>query len=257
MKVLTICNMKGGVGKTTTAINVAHILSCVHGYRVLLIDNDQQGNTSQFFDLHDYERKSIADVLTVKGFQITEAIRKSQYERLDLLPANMNLIRANKEIMLDMTTTQQTRLRKALKQVQDAYDFIIIDNAPSYNMSDLNALVASDHVVIPIVIDKFTLDGVEVVLDLVEDMREFNPSIRVLGGLVTMYQSSDIHKQGLEWLNDRPGLPMFDTLIRRSLSINRMTFTCLPIIKQSAQSNPANDYKAFVNEYLRKFIPAA
>ena len=100
MKILTVYNMKGGVGKTTTAINIAHILSQVHGYRVLLIDNDQQGNVSQFFDLHSYDLPCIADVLTVKGYKVADAIRHTQFEGLHVLPSNMNLIRANKAITL-------------------------------------------------------------------------------------------------------------------------------------------------------------
>jgi chromosome partitioning protein len=222
---------------------------------VLLIDNDKQSNSTKFFGLHDYERPSIADVLTVKGFQIADAIRPTQFDRLHVLPANMNLLRANKEILLDYARPQQTRLRDALTQVRDAYDFVIVDNAPDYNMSDLNALVASDHVIIPIKIDKFTFDGVQMILEQVEEVRAFNPGITVAGGLVTMYQNTDFHRQGVDWLNNQPGLPMFETTIRRSMAIDRMTFTGMPIIKQSRQSNPAKDYKALVREYLRRFMP--
>ena len=254
MKVMTIYNLKGGVAKTTTAINVAHILAQVHGYRVLLVDNDKQGNASKFFGLHDYERPSIADVLTVKGFKITDAIRPTQFDRLHVLPANMNLLRANKEILLDYARPQQTRLRDALEQVRDAYDFVVIDNAPDYNMSDLNALVASDHVIIPIKIDKFTFDGVRMILEQVEEVRAFNPAITVAGGLITMYQNTELQRQGAEWLDNQPGLPMFEMAIRRSIAIDRMTFTGMPIIKQSPQSNPAKDYKEFVWEYLRRYV---
>ena len=257
MKTITIYNLKGGVAKTTSAINVAHILAQVHGYRVLLVDNDKQGNTSKFFGLHDYERPSIADVLTAKGFPITDAIRPTQYDRLHLLPANMNLLRANKEILLDFARPQQTRLRDALAEVRDDYDFVIIDNAPDYNMSDLNALVASDHVIIPIKIDKFTFDGVQMILEQVEEVRAFNPGITVAGGLITMYQNTELHRQGTEWLNSQPGLPMFETVIRRSATIDRMTFTGVPIIKQSRRSNAARDYKALVREYLRRFVPVS
>ena len=251
MKVLTIYNLKGGVGKTTTAISVAHILSQVHGYRVLLIDNDKQGNASIFFDLFDYEKQSIAEVLTAKGFETADAIQKTQFEGLHILPANMNLLRANKEIMLDISRPQQTRLREALEQVRNKYDFVIIDNAPDYNMSDMNALVASNHVVIPIKIDKFTFNGVQMILEQIEEVRTFNPQITVMGGLVTMYHNSDLQSQGVEWLNGQKGLPMFKTVIRRSATIDRTTFTGVPIAKQSPNGNPANDYKAFANEYLR------
>ena len=257
MKTITVYNLKGGVAKTTSAINVAHILAQVYSYRVLLVDNDKQGNTTKFFGLHDYERPSIADVLTVKGFSIADAIRPTQFDRLHVLPSNMNLLRANKEILLDYARPQQTRLRDALAQVRDAYDFVIIDNAPDYNMSDLNALVASDHVIIPIKIDKFTFDGVQMILEQIEEVRAFNPAIEVAGGLVTMYQNTELHRQGAEWLNGQQGLPMFETVIRRSTAIDRMTFTGMPIIKQSRQSNPAKDYKALVREYLRRFVPVS
>ena len=252
MKVLTFHNLKGGVAKTTTAINTAHILSKVHGYRVLLIDNDKQGNTSKFFNMHDYEQPSITDVLTVKGFSIAEAIRQTKYDRLHLLPSNMNVLRANKEILLDYARPQQTRLRDALKQVQEKYDFIVIDCAPDYNMSEINALVASDHVVIPIKIDQFTFDGVEMILEQVEDIRNFNPSVEVVGGLVTMFDGSPLHRQCMEWLRNQEMFPIFDVAIRRSLTIDRMTFSKEPIIESSPQSNPASDYNGFVNEYLRR-----
>ena len=124
-------------------------------------------------------------------------------------------------------------------------------------MSDLNALVASDHVIIPIKIDKFTFDGVQMILEQVEEVRAFNPSIKEAGGLITMYQNTELHRQGAEWLNDQPGLPMFETAIRRSATIDRMTFTGMPIIKQSRQSNPAKDYKALVCEYLRRYVPVS
>lgn len=252
MKVLTFYNLKGGVAKTTTSINVAHILSSVHGYRVLLVDNDKQGNASIFFDLFDYDKPSISDVLTVKGFSINDAIRPTKFDNLNLLPANMSLLRANKEILLDISRPQQTRLRDALKNISEDYDFVIIDNAPDYNMSDLNALVASDHVIIPIKIDKFTFNGVQMILEQVEDIKPYNPNVVILGGLVTIYYNNDLQNQGVEWLNSQQGLRMFKTIIRRSMSIDRITFTGTPIVKQSPSGNPANDYKELVNEYLQK-----
>jgi chromosome partitioning protein len=250
MKVLTFYNLKGGVAKTTTSINVAHILSQIHGYRVLLIDNDKQGNTSKFFDMLDYDHPTLAEVLTEKGFQITDAIRPTQFERLHVLPSNMNLVRANMEIMLNCGRAQQTRLRNALDQVRNDYDFVIIDNAPDYNMSAINSLVASDHVIVPIKIDKFTFNGVKLLHEQVDDACEFNPGLKVLGGLVTMYYNNDLQNQGIEWLNAQPGFSMFKTIIRRSVSIDRMTFTGEPIVKQSPNGHPATDYKNFVAEYL-------
>ena len=110
MRVICIINLKGGVAKTISAINIAYELAERHGMRVLLIDNDKQGNTSKFFRVHSYDAPSVADVLTVKGYNIRDAILPTDHYRLRILPANMNLLRADKEILLDISRPQQTRL---------------------------------------------------------------------------------------------------------------------------------------------------
>ncbi|NFO41980.1 ParA family protein, partial [Clostridium botulinum] len=140
MRVISIINLKGGVAKTISSINIAHILATVHNKKVLLIDNDKQGNTTKFFNMHDAEELSIANVMTDKNIYIEDVIVPTQYENLDLIPANMHLLKANLDVIMDVGRPQQYRLRKALKQIDEEYDYCIIDNPPDINISVINAL---------------------------------------------------------------------------------------------------------------------
>ena len=115
MVTISIINLKGGVAKTLTAVNMAHILAAVHNKRVLLVDNDKQGNASKMFGLHSYEEKSVADIMTEKRPNMQEIIAPTQYSSLDLIPANMNLLRANLAVMVDNTRQRETRFKKAVR----------------------------------------------------------------------------------------------------------------------------------------------
>lgn len=115
MKIVAVINLKGGVGKTITSINTAYVLAEM-GRRVLLVDNDKQGNTSKFFGTHSYEHPNIADIMT-KEAAADDVIRKTAFEGIDIIPANMTLLTANKEVLLDTVRPQQIRLKTALKAV--------------------------------------------------------------------------------------------------------------------------------------------
>ena len=158
MKVLSIINLKGGVAKTMSSVNIAHILATVYKKRVLIIDNDKQGNATKLFGRHSDENLSIADLITNRC-NIGGVIVSTSFENLDLIPANMKLLKANLDVIMDVSRPQQTRLKKHLDEIADYYDFCIIDNPPDINVSVINALVASDHVMIPIKIDKFAWNG--------------------------------------------------------------------------------------------------
>ena len=253
MKIISIINLKGGVAKTLTADNMAHVLAVYHKKRVLLIDNDKQGNTSKMFGVHSYDDKSISDVLTARRLDIHEAIKKTRFESIDVLPANMTLIRANLEVMMDSTRPQQTRLRAALDPIAGEYDYCLIDNAPDINISTINALVASDDVIIPIKIDKYAFDGLEELKEQIEDTRaDWNPRLRLAGCLITCFQRTDADKQGEEWLRGQPEYPVFDTHIRYSEKVTESTFAESPIAEYSRRSGAAMDYIAFVREYLER-----
>ena len=256
MKTISIINLKGGVGKTISAINIAHILTTVYGKQVLLIDNDKQGNVSKFFGLYSYEQPSITDVLTIKGYSIRNAIVNTKYHsysgQLDVIPANMNLYDTNKEILLDISRPQQTRLKSALDAVAEQYDYCIIDNAPDINMSVINALVASHDVLVPIKVDRFAFDGLKQLVEQIEDMQEFNPGLRLAGCFITMETFYNVSMQGSQWLEDETDYPVFRTGIRKTVKIDETTFCGKPILEYAKNSTAARDYVNLVAEYLEK-----
>lgn len=252
MKVISIINLKGGVAKTISAVNIAYVLTAEHNKRVLLIDNDKQGNASKFFDVHSYDMPSIAEVLTVKDFPLITAVRNTKFKGLDVLPANMNLLRANKELLLDVSRPQQTRLAKALRAAADNYDYVIIDNAPDLNMSVINGLVACDDVFIPIKVDKFAFDGLEQLREQIEEIREFNEHIKIAGCFITMYQQNNVNVQGEQYLTSCIGLPLFKTVIRKTVKVDETTFTGKPLQAYSKNCTAAKDYTALVEEYITR-----
>jgi len=255
MKVLCIINLKGGVAKTISAVNISHILATKHGKRVLLIDNDKQGNTSKFFKMHDYADPSLADVLTSKDpSMLQKTIKHTEYDTLHVLPANMNLLRADKEILLDVSRPQQTRLKKALQTMErggNAYDYVVIDCAPDLNMSVINAFVAAGDVLIPIKVDRFAFDGLDQLQEQIKETREFNPTLCIAGGFITMYTRNNVNIQGKQYLEQSAGIPMFKTVIRKTVKVDETTFAGVPLLRYARNSTAARDYDALVSEYLQ------
>ena len=250
MKTISIINLKGGVAKTISAANIAHILATVYGSRVLLVDNDKQGNVSKMFGVHNYDTPSVADIMTQRKAAL-DVIVNSEYEGLSIIPANMNLLKANLEVLLDSTRPQQTRLRAALRNLETLFDFCIIDCAPDINISTINALVASDEIFIPIKIDNFAFDGLAELKEQIENVREdFNPDIKYRC-FVTCYQNNEVNRQGEEWLRERRNeYPLFNTHIRRTIKIDESTFANKPILEYSRRSGAAKDYLELVAEYF-------
>ena len=252
MRVLNICNLKGGVGKTITAINLACILAEIHKKKVLVVDNDKQGNTSKFFHAHSYDYPSIADIMTgAKGAD--EVIRHTAYERIDIIPANMSLLAANRAVLLDTMKPQQTRIRNAFDKVRGAYDYeiVIIDNAPDENMSVINALAAGDDVIIPVKVDKFTFDGVDEMLQCVKQVKEnFNPGLTFRGCVITNFRNNEVNSQGVAYMGTLSKYRLMATQIHWSMKVDESTFTFKPITKHSPRSWAARDYKKLAREYL-------
>lgn len=135
MKTVSIINLKGGVAKTLTTVSMAYALSQQYNARVLVVDNDKQGNCSKTFGVHSYDRMSIADLMLDRDADLAEVIQHTKYDRIDVIPANMTLLTANMQVMMDSSRPQQTRLRTALRKVADLYDYCLIDNAPDINIS--------------------------------------------------------------------------------------------------------------------------
>ena len=227
MKIISIINLKGGVAKTISSVNMAHILATEHkGTEALMIEKD---------------------------LNMEEVIRKTNYENLDIVCANMNLLKANLEVVLDQSRVQQTRFRKALNQVKDKYDYCIIDNAPDINISTINALVASEDVLIPVKIDDFAFDGLKEIKEQIEATKEdLNQNLNLKGCFITQFMKNEVNLQGKEYLNLQDEYPVFKTHIRRTEKIDESTFAKMPIVEYSRRCGAARDYLELVSEYLEK-----
>ncbi len=255
MRIISIISLKGGVAKTTTSVNMAYIL-CKMGYKVLLIDNDKQGNASKTFGLYNPEDKNtVARIMLERGLDVREIINKTPYSdtgagTLDIITANMELLEANMRTIVDTGRQQQTRFKKALEAVNSQYDFCVIDNAPDINMSIINALVVTNDIIIPIMIDQYSFDGLEILTEQIEQVKEdFNPTLTLTGCIITQYKKSDVQQQGAEILDS--DYPIFESKIRRTENkVNESTFAGKPVVEYSVRCGASQDYKKFVREYL-------
>ena len=250
MRVLNICNLKGGVGKTITSVNLAYAIAVIHKRNVLIIDNDKQGNTSKFFGVHSYDRPSIADIMT--GTRTAdEVICETRYGWIDCIPANMTLLSANKAVLMDTMRPQQTRFKNAITPIAREYDYCIIDNAPDENMSVINALAAGDDVIIPVKVDKFTFDGVDEMIRCIRQVREnFNERLTFRGCVITSYRRNDVNTQGAAYLKQMEKYQLMQTHISWTAKVDESTFAALPIMEHSPRCWAARDYKRLANEYL-------
>ncbi|UZP01907.1 ParA family protein [Clostridium botulinum] len=250
MRTISIINLKGGVAKTVSSVNISHILATNYDKRVLLIDNDKQGNATKMFSLHDEEELSIADIMCNPEIDVEDVIIPTQYKNLDLIPANMRLLKANLDVIKDDDKEQQTILKRALSQVCDNYDYCIIDNPPDINISVINSLVSCEDVLIPIKIDKFAFDGLEELNEQIENVKQINPKIKLKGCFITQYQNNDVNNQGEEVLIKNNKYPMFKTHIRRTPKVDESTFASLPVCDYSKRCAASKDYLQLVEEYL-------
>lgn len=187
-KIVSIINLKGGVAKTTTAVNFAYELA-KRGQRVLIVDNDKQGNLSKAFKGYDpFNKYTTAYLMTKRDADVSKVIAKTRYENIDIIPANMHLANANMSVMMDMSRQQQTRLHKAFADggIYDRYDYMVIDNAPDINISIINALTISTDVIVPLIIDQYSMDGLDILTEQLQQVKEdFNEGINFDGCLVT------------------------------------------------------------------------
>lgn len=252
MRTIAVINLKGGVAKTITSNSVAYILAS-QGNRVLLVDNDKQGDASRGLNRRTQDGEGIDRIMTARHPEdwMNKIIKHTDFEGLDVLPANMRLLSANQEVMLDQTRPQQFRIRDALECVKDQYDFCIIDNAPDINVSTINALTACDDVLIPVEIDDNTTEGLpELVRQIGYTKEDLNKDLENFWIFITKYdRRNEAQAQGLEMIQ-AAGYPMLQTKIRYSRKVSESTYARIPIPLYSPRSLAAKDYEDLVNEYI-------
>lgn len=255
-RVVSIINLKGGVGKTFTAANMAHILNN-QGYSVLLVDNDKQGNLSKLFEVYQDTVECGASRLLRGSYRHVNELREvlPGYTGMDIIPANMSLLQTTNDLTASTAADQASRFKPLLQayplEPEKPYDYIIIDNPPDLGLNVINALAISDDVIVPTKIDSWALEGLDTVIAAVEDMKQINPRLNFVGALVTMWQNDDANRAGWEWLQDK-GYKLFDTRIWYGKAAAESTFFGKTITEYKPRSWTARDYKKFVAEYLER-----
>ncbi|WP_342373394.1 ParA family protein [Propioniciclava soli] len=250
--VIAMTNQKGGVGKTTTTINLGAAL-VETGRRVLIVDFDPQGSASVGLGVNPHTLDaSIYNLLLGRDLNPADVVIDSGVEGLDLLPANIDLSAA--EVQLVSEVAREQTLRRVLKPLRSAYDVILIDCAPSLGLLTVNALTASDQVVIPLECEFFALRGVALLTDTIAKVTDrLNPDLEILGIVGTMYDGRTLHsREVLERVVEAFGDTVFHTVIKRTVKFPETTVAGEPITSYAPSSPGADAYRMLAREVLAR-----
>ena len=252
-KIIAVANQKGGVGKTTTAINLSACLGVLE-YKTLLVDSDPQANATSGVGIDPYSiEKGTYEVLNSTA-NIKDVILSTNSPNLDLVPASLDLIGA--EIDLVEAESREQRLAAALGSIKDEYDFIVIDCAPSLGLVTLNALTAADSVMIPVQCEYFALEGLGKLLNTIRSVQDLqNPDLEIEGMLLTMYDSRlRLSNQIVEEVRQHFQKLVFDTIIARNVRLSEAPSFGEPILIYDANSKGADNYLNLAREILTRNV---
>lgn len=249
-KVISIANQKGGVGKTTTAVNLSTVLA-KKGRKVLLMDADPQGNATSGLGVNKEQQFSIYDVL-IEDIEVENTLQKTNVKNLDLCPSNINL--AGAEVQLVSMENREHRLKEKIDKIRDQYDFIIIDCPPSLGLTTLNSFTASDSVLIPIQCEYYALEGLGQLINTIELVREhMNKSLYIEGALLTMYDartnlSNQVVKEVKRYFDNK----VYKNIIPRNVKLSEAPSYGMPITIYDPKSKGAKSYIKFAKEFMQK-----
>ena len=251
-KVIAIANQKGGVGKTTTAINLAASLAVLEK-KVLIIDADPQANSTSGlnFPSENDQKRTLYEVM--EGvIDVRDALVQTEIPNLHLIPSHINLVGV--EIEMLETENRESILSKAIAPVRDEYDFIIIDCSPSLGLITINSLTAADSVLIPVQPEFFALEGLGKLLQTIRLVKNgVNPSLTIEGFVVTMYDGrTKVHTQVVNELKEHFKGMVFNTIIQRSIRLSEAPSHGKPIILYDVVSNGTSNYMNLAKEVLEK-----
>ncbi|GGK32360.1 ParA family protein [Nocardia camponoti] len=250
--VIAMCNQKGGVGKTTSTINLGAALA-EYGRRVLLVDLDPQGALSAGLGLahHDLDL-TVYDLLIGSKASVDDVLQNTKVDGMDLLPSNIDLSAA--EIQLVNEVGREQSLGRALSSVRDRYDYILVDCQPSLGLLTVNALACSDGVIIPMECEYFSLRGLALLNDTVEKVRDrLNPRLSLYGIVVTMFDARLLHsRQVMSRVVEVFGELVYDTAISRTVRFPDASVAGEPITTWAPKSNGAESYRAMAREVIHR-----
>lgn len=248
-KIVSIANQKGGVGKTTTSINLSTILA-KKGKKVLMIDADPQGNASSGVGVDKEVEESVYDIL-IGDTEIKNVVIKTNIKNLYVCPSNINL--AGAEVELVSVMSREYRLKEKLDEVKDEYDYIIIDCPPSLGLITLNAFTASDSVLIPVQCEYYALEGLGQLINTINLVKKhLNKNIDIEGALLTMYDartnlSNQVVKEVKKYFNDK----VYKNVIPRNVKLSEAPSYGMPISIYDPRSKGAKSYEKFVKEFMK------
>lgn len=250
-RIIAIANQKGGVGKTTTAINVAASLATLE-HKTLIIDVDPQANATSGVGLDPQEVKSSIYECMVNEVEPASIVQKTALPYLDIIPSHINLVGA--EVEMINFQKREERMREALHPVKKDYDYIIIDCAPSLGLITINALTASDSLLIPVQCEYFALEGLGKLLNTTKIIQSrLNPNLEIEGILLTMYDSRlRLSNQIVEEVRTHFQQMIFETIIPRNIKLSESPSFGMPVVLYDAESKGAISYLNLAREIINK-----
>lgn len=248
-KIISVANQKGGVGKTTTTVNLSTILA-KKGKKVLLIDTDPQGNATSGLGVSKDVELSVYDIL-IGDTEFDETLQETAIKNLKVCPSNISL--AGAEVQLVSMMSREQRLKTKLDKIKDQYDYILIDCPPSLGLVTLNAFTASDSVLIPVQCEYFALEGLGQLLNTVNLVKKhLNKNLEIEGALLTMYDartnlSNQVVKEVKKYFEDK----VYKTVIPRNVRLSEAPSHGMSIIDYDPRSRGAEEYEALAKEVLK------
>ena len=248
-RVISIANQKGGVGKTTTSINISTILA-KKGKKVLLIDADPQGNATSGIGIEKKTDKSIYDVI-IEETKIEEVVLETQIKNLKICPSNINL--AGAEVELVSMMSREYRLKERIEEEKENYDYIIIDCPPSLGLITLNAFTASDSVLIPVQCEYYALEGLEQLMNTVNLVKKhLNKELELEGAVLTMYDArTNLSNQVVKEVKNYFEEKVYKTVIPRNVRLSEAPSFGMPITIYDPKSKGAKCYEKLAREIVK------